>query len=64
MSDEKLISGRLFYTECKRSRYGVRVVSRSEIGQGWGMDLENISPQDLRALADFIDQRMKKEDQE
>lgn len=56
MSDEKLISGRLFY--------GVRVVSRNELGQGWGMDLENISPQDLRALADFIDQRMKKGDQE
>lgn len=64
MSDEKLISGRLFYTECKRSRYGVRVVSRSENGQGWGMDLENITPQDLRILADFIDQRIKKEDHE
>ena len=61
MSDEKLISGRMFYTECKRSKYGVRVVSRTEHGQGWGMDLENITPQDLRALADFIDERMKEE---
>lgn len=55
MRDEKLISERLFY--------GAGVVSRNELGQGWGMELENISPQDLRAIADFIDQRMKKEDQ-
>lgn len=61
MTDEELICGRLYYTKCKRSRYGVRVVSRTEQGQGWGMDLENISIKDLRELADFLESRMNEE---
>lgn len=61
MSDEILLTGRMYYTESKRRRYGVSVVTRSELGQGWGMDLDNITPNDLRVLADFIEERIKEE---
>lgn len=60
---EKLLVGNIFYTDdglgmCNKKMYGdLTVLTRNSIGQGWGFDLKNISPDDLRVLADFLEKR-------
>lgn len=42
---------------CNNS-YGVSVVTRNSLGQGWGMDLTGVTPEDLRTLADYLQTRL------
>ena len=60
---EKLLVGNIFYTDdglgmtCKEKYGDLTVLTSNRIGQGWGFDLKNISPDDLRVLADFLEKR-------
>lgn len=58
---EKHLVGHLYYEEggFNQGVYGVSVVVRNQIGQGWGFDLNHIEPDDLRVLADFLEKRKK-----
>lgn len=60
MSEKHLVDG-IYYTEdglgmtCKEKYGNLTVVTRNKIGQGWGFDLKNITPNGLRVLADFLE---------
>jgi len=54
-------TGRVYYEEGsfgKYNPYGVSIVSRNSLGQGTGLDLYNLTPTDLRVIADFLEKRL------
>ncbi|MBQ0111537.1 MAG: hypothetical protein KBT03_00235 [Bacteroidales bacterium] len=53
--EEVCLTGRVFVEKCRHSNYGVKIISCTEFGQGWGMDLNNLTPNDLRVIADFLE---------
>ena len=52
---EVCITGRVYARKDSHSQCGISIVSYTEYGQGWGMDLTNITPNDLRVIADFLE---------
>ena len=56
MSDE-LVSGAIHAKKDKYYREGESYVIVSGNGQGWGLPVDNLEPEDLRALADRIEQK-------
>ena len=62
MSEIKL-TGAIFYEEVQVNKWnplGLKMQTRSESGQGWMLDINNLTPKDLRILANFLEQREKK----
>jgi len=51
------ISGNIFAKPDRFEPEGEHYVIRSKFGQGWGLPVRNITPDDLRALADHIEKR-------
>jgi hypothetical protein len=52
MSQETTVSGAIKYTP---STQGGIYMIRGTNGQGWGLPVENISPTDLRVMADHLE---------
>lgn len=56
-SQEAQISGGIYAIPDDYEPEGEVYVIRSKTGQGWGLPVKNITPDDLRALADRIEKR-------
>ena len=57
---EKHLIGRIYYTEQKRSKFkplGLDMITRNDMGQDWMLDINNLTPNELRILADFLEDR-------
>ena len=62
MSEQHLIDGIYYELDGvgmhNKKMYGnLTVLTRSPNGQGWGFDLNNVTPNGLRVLADFLEKR-------
>lgn len=57
MESEQQVSGAIFAKKNSQTKEGEEYIIRSKNGAGWGLPVRDINPEDLRALADRIQQK-------
>ena len=55
--NEERVSGNIYAQKESIAREGELYVIRDKTGQGWGLPVVGLHPEDLRILADRIEQR-------
>ena len=57
--DETRVSGCIYAKKDRFHREGEMYMIRSPNGKGWGLPVDHMQPEDLRALADRIELKRK-----